>query len=98
MVMSTLTSACSTAHGCRYYINCVGCPLTDFSLEAAREFWIQEYLNTTREYSGVFDGLFADRAAGAPKGCRNESGYVRERFFILVMFYTDSNDVAVEYA
>ena len=58
-----------------YYINCVGCPLTDFSLEAARQFWIQEYLNTTQEYGGVFDGLFADRAAGAPKGCRNESGY-----------------------
>ena len=62
--------------GTPYYINCVGCPLTDFSLEAARDFFIAEYTNTTTAHGNVFAGMFADRAGGAPAGCRNASGYL----------------------
>jgi hypothetical protein len=65
-----------------YYINCIGCPITDFSLQAGRDFFISEYINaTTAQHGGgggvggeIFAGLFADRAGGAPSGCRNESG------------------------
>ena len=67
-----------------YYINCIGCPITDFSLQAGRDFFISEYINaTTAQHGGgggvggeIFAGLFADRAGGAPSGCRNESGYL----------------------
>jgi hypothetical protein len=63
--------------GVPYYINCIGCPITDFSQQAGRDFFIAEYINATTAHSGqTFAGLFADRAGGAPTGCYNESGYL----------------------
>jgi hypothetical protein len=60
--------------GVPYYINCIGCPITDFASQAGRDFFITEYINATKAHGPpVFAGLFADRASGAPKGCANET-------------------------
>ena len=61
--------------GVPYYINCIGCPITNFASQAGRDFFIAEYINATRTHDAapVFAGLFADRASGAPTGCENET-------------------------